>query len=317
MHLRFPEDRLAQFTVAYGMEGANEYRLTGDQGSLRSARPIRSFRAAPRAEQRWQRVADGFPRGGSVRRRDGVFLGLHPQRDRPGAGRRGRIARRAGADGDRAGAADRTGAGADADLPQQAAPARPALRLPADALARSGARRAADGLMTALFVPPLPTAAEPAGPWRTAKATRRDALQLFPPAAYEQDVVVTSMLGRNRYLLNSEAGIHRVLIGNAKNYRRTPASIRILRPIAGEGLILSEGETWRRQRQTIAPALAPRIMPMLARHVVTATERAVAVLAVARARSMRWLSCRASRWRSRRGRCSRSKWTPMARRCAV
>lgn len=35
VQLRFPEDRLAQFTAAYGMEAVNEYRLTGDEGSLR------------------------------------------------------------------------------------------------------------------------------------------------------------------------------------------------------------------------------------------------------------------------------------------
>ncbi len=33
--MRFPEDRLAQFTVAYGLEGADEYRITGDEGTLR------------------------------------------------------------------------------------------------------------------------------------------------------------------------------------------------------------------------------------------------------------------------------------------
>ena len=34
VHLRFEDGRMAQFTVGYGLEGVNEYRLTGDQGSL-------------------------------------------------------------------------------------------------------------------------------------------------------------------------------------------------------------------------------------------------------------------------------------------
>ena len=53
------------------------------------------------------------------------------------------------------------------------------------------------------------------------------------------------------------------------NYRRSPASIRILRPITGEGLLLSEGDDWKLQRRTVAPALAPRVMPMLARHIAS------------------------------------------------
>ena len=49
--LRFPEDRLAQFTVAYGMEGINDYRLTGDRGSLR-VDPAYTFDTGLALEQR-------------------------------------------------------------------------------------------------------------------------------------------------------------------------------------------------------------------------------------------------------------------------
>ena len=45
----------------------------------------------------------------------------------------------------------------------------------------------------------------------------------------------------------------------------------MLQPILGEGLFLAEGEAWRHQRRTIAPALAPRTMPILAGHVLAAT----------------------------------------------
>ena len=72
-----------------------------------------------------------------------------------------------------------------------------------------------------------------------------------------------------------------MLVDNIANYRRTPATIRILRPIVGEGLLLSEGEDWRHQRRTIAPTLAPRVIPMLARHVAGAAQEAIARLAAA------------------------------------
>ncbi len=83
--------------------------------------------------------------------------------------------------------------------------------------------------------------------------------------------MVRPFLGRLNVLLNTPAAIHRVLVDNHANYRRTRASVRILRPVAGAGLLLSEGEAWRLQRRTVAPALAPRVMPLLARHIVHVT----------------------------------------------
>ena len=55
--------------------------------------------------------------------------------------------------------------------------------------------------------------------------------------------------------------------------------MRILRPLLGNGLLLSEGEDWKLQRRTVAPAFAPRTMPLLAGHVARAAEAAVAGLA--------------------------------------
>jgi cytochrome P450 len=116
-------------------------------------------------------------------------------------------------------------------------------------------------------------------PWyRFLKAVRTNALEIFPQAAYQDDVVVQSFLGRKRFVLNSPDAIHHVLVDNIGNYRRTSATIRILRPIIGDGLFLAEGEDWRHQRRTIAPALAPRVMPMLARHVIGAAGETIARL---------------------------------------
>jgi cytochrome P450 len=111
------------------------------------------------------------------------------------------------------------------------------------------------------------------------RAVRTNALTMWTEAAYQEDVVVRRFLGRSQMLLNAPDAIHRVLVDNPANYRRSPASIRVLRPITGIGLLLSEGEEWRHQRRTIAPALAPRNMPLLAQHVVTCSQAALATLA--------------------------------------
>ena len=112
-----------------------------------------------------------------------------------------------------------------------------------------------------------------------AKALRDNALLAFPPEAFEDEVVHRGFFGRQQIILNRPAAIHHILIENPDNYRRTPATMRILRPLLGDGLLLSEGEDWRFQRRTVAPAFVPRTMPVLTRHVARAAEATVASLA--------------------------------------
>jgi unspecific monooxygenase len=114
------------------------------------------------------------------------------------------------------------------------------------------------------------------------RAVRVNALDTFPRAAYHEWVVQGGTRARVTMTVSSPDAIQHVLIGNHANYRRTPASIRILRPIVGQGLLLSEGDDWRLQRRTIAPALAPRTIPTLAPHIVAATDATVRRLAGAR-----------------------------------
>ncbi len=148
---------------------------------------------------------------------------------------------------------------------------------------RGASFRRMDSVATTPFVPPHPPApARELSLLAFLRAIRTNTLTMWTDAAYEQDTVVRHLLGRINVLVNAPEAIRRVLVDNPGNYRRSPASIRILRPITGNGLLLSEGEAWRHQRRTIAPALAPRVMPMLARHIVaTAQEQLVSIAAQA------------------------------------
>ena len=110
---------------------------------------------------------------------------------------------------------------------------------------------------------------------------QNNALAIFPPQAFEEDVVFREFFGRRQIIMSRPAGIQRILVDNPGNYRRTAAGIRILRPLLGRGLLLSTGDDWRHQRRTLAPAFAPRTMPILAGHVARAASAATARLEAA------------------------------------
>jgi unspecific monooxygenase len=111
------------------------------------------------------------------------------------------------------------------------------------------------------------------------RAFRRNALLLWPRRDYEEGVVARRFFGRAMLLLNVPDAIQHVLLDNDANYRRTPATIRILWPIIGDGLFLSTGEAWRHQRRTLAPAFAPKALPLLVPHIRAASEEAADALA--------------------------------------
>ena len=126
------------------------------------------------------------------------------------------------------------------------------------------------------FVPPHPPRMERGlTTLETVAALRRNVLEMWPQAAYETELLAGRLLGRSHVLINSPDLIQRILVDNFENYHRPAATRRILGPIIGDGLLLSEGLLWREQRSIVAPALANRLVPVLARHVASATSDAL------------------------------------------
>lgn len=127
---------------------------------------------------------------------------------------------------------------------------------------------------------PVPYAGAERQSWRAiAKGLGRNALAGFPPRAFEEMAVARSFVGRQQIILSDPSGIRHILIENAENYRRTASVFRLLGPVLGNGLFLAEGEDWRAQRRTAAPAFAPRMMGSVAEHVARASDRLVGELA--------------------------------------
>ncbi|HEX2725053.1 MAG TPA: cytochrome P450, partial [Beijerinckiaceae bacterium] len=129
------------------------------------------------------------------------------------------------------------------------------------------------------LVPPFPPAA-PAdlSGFALARVMRVNGLRVWPERAYQDDVLERRFFGRSTFLINSADAIRRVLIDNHDNYGRTRATIRVLKPLLGDGLFISEGQAWKQQRRTLAPAFTPKASDAFAGHMVAAAEHRIAEL---------------------------------------
>jgi unspecific monooxygenase len=109
-------------------------------------------------------------------------------------------------------------------------------------------------------------------------AMRQSVISTWGQRAYQEDVIQGRFLGRSSFILNNADAIRHVLVDNYENYTRTPAGIRVLRPVLGQGLLIAEGKAWKHQRRTLAPAFTPRAVSLLVPHMVAVTDETVARL---------------------------------------
>jgi cytochrome P450 len=106
---------------------------------------------------------------------------------------------------------------------------------------------------------------------------RKDPLQFLSRMVREYgDVVFLGGVGVQKFfLVTHPRDIEHVWKTQARNYVKG-ANFQLLRPLAGSGLFLNEGESWRSQRRLLQPAFhVPRLMAM-AKSITAATEAMLA-----------------------------------------
>jgi unspecific monooxygenase len=109
-------------------------------------------------------------------------------------------------------------------------------------------------------------------------AMRESVIGTWGQRAYEEDIIRGRFFGRSSFILNTADAIRHVLVDNYENYTRTPAGIRVLRPVLGEGLLIAEGRAWKHQRRTLSPAFTPRAVTTLVPHMIAAIDETIAKL---------------------------------------
>src|SRR5258708_822073 len=127
------------------------------------------------------------------------------------------------------------------------------------------------------FRPPKPVPHEaPIGAFRMIMTLRRNPLEVWSKAHYEQPILMGRTILGDRAVVSEPAAVRRIFLDNAANYRKDALQLRVLAPGLGQGLLTVDGEDWRAQRRALAPLFSPRQIPKFA--------RAIHRLAVAAAR---------------------------------
>jgi cytochrome P450 len=100
---------------------------------------------------------------------------------------------------------------------------------------------------------------------------------LFEAAADHGDVVRLRLLGMgDLYLVSSPALTDRILVDEDDQFRKATQSKDDLESLVGQGLILSEGELWERQRERIEPAFYMSRIKQYTETMATETQQAAA-----------------------------------------
>ena len=85
----------------------------------------------------------------------------------------------------------------------------------------------------------------------------RDPLAIWGEAHFQELYISgQSPLGRS-LVVSDPAGVRHVLTDNAANYVKGDLQRRVLGPMLADGLLLTEGEQWRRARRIMAPLFTP------------------------------------------------------------
>jgi cytochrome P450 len=74
----------------------------------------------------------------------------------------------------------------------------------------------------------------------------------------------TRLLGKRIYFVNDAEYVKRILLDNVANYPKSVTYRNNLRPFLGDGLLISEGDFWKRQRRLAQPAFHLRRLKALA-----------------------------------------------------
>jgi cytochrome P450 len=104
-------------------------------------------------------------------------------------------------------------------------------------------------------IPPVPPRfSQPPWVWQRLLAGRRNLLEMWEEDSFEKDFSRSRILMRQVFTCNSAESVQFAFsLKNASFERKAPQMRHSLEPLLGDGLFVSDGETWRKRRRMVAP----------------------------------------------------------------
>lgn len=105
------------------------------------------------------------------------------------------------------------------------------------------------------FIPPYPPRlSKPPSTWRRLTLARRNFLAIWEENAFETDFTTAPIFMRRTFLCNSPDSVQFAFSQKNSSFERKAPQMRYaLEPLIGDGLFISDGETWRKRRRIVAP----------------------------------------------------------------
>lgn len=99
-----------------------------------------------------------------------------------------------------------------------------------------------------IVAPPIPLPL-----WRFLPTFIRNPLRAIPEPVYHLPIFAPPSLGGRMAWVTDPTLIEEILLGSHERFPKSPVEKRVFEPIIGDGILTSEGTTWRWQRRIVAP----------------------------------------------------------------
>jgi cytochrome P450 len=109
----------------------------------------------------------------------------------------------------------------------------------------------------ALYPPTVEAPPQPLTSWRFLFAFVRNPLSSMPRPVYEDPIVAFDNVRGGVAYVTAPALVEKVLLQSSAQFPKTPLEKRVFHHTLGDGILTSEGASWRWQRRTAAPLFRP------------------------------------------------------------
>jgi cytochrome P450 len=97
--------------------------------------------------------------------------------------------------------------------------------------------------------------------FRSLLKARKNLIAVWPKEFFSEEFIkVELFFGYSLFIVNNPEDVRIVMVDNASGYIKSKSNVQTLKPLLGNGLFVSEGALWRRQRKIAAPSTHGNMM---------------------------------------------------------